>query len=85
MGDILVWIIIGLAAGGVASLIVPGRTPGGMIGAFVVGVLGAILGGWLVNDVMDMGTGGGIFGSILVAILGAVIILFVLRELGKRT
>ena len=36
MFDWLFWLIIGGVAGGIASLIVPGRTPGGMIGAIII-------------------------------------------------
>lgn len=83
--EILYWLLIGLVAGGVASFIVPGRTPAGIFGAIIVGILGALLGGWLVNSVLDLGVGGGIIGALIIAIIGAVIILFALREVEQRT
>ena len=82
--DFLWWIIVGLVAGGIASLIVPGRTPFGMVGALVIGIVGGLLGGWLLNTVLDLGVGGGIVGAILVAVIGAVIILYALREVDTR-
>jgi len=83
--DILYWLLIGLVAGGVASFIVPGRTPAGVIGAIVIGILGGLLGGWLLDSVFEMDTGGGLIGALVVAIVGAVIILFALRQVEQRT
>lgn len=76
------WIILGLVAGGIASLIVPGRTPGGAIGAVVVGILGGLLGGWLL-DVLGVDDNLSWIGSIVVAIAGAVAILYALRATGR--
>jgi uncharacterized membrane protein YeaQ/YmgE (transglycosylase-associated protein family) len=44
---IIGWIILGLLAGGIAKLLLPGRDPGGVLGTIVIGVLGAFVGGWL--------------------------------------
>lgn len=85
MGDILIWILIGLVAGGIASLIVPGRTPAGAIGAVVIGILGGLLGGWLFETLFDMDSSTSWIGSIIVAIIGAVVILYALRAVDKRT
>lgn len=78
MGDVLLWIIVGLIAGAIASAIVPGRTPGGVIGAIVVGIVGGLFGGWLL-DVLDINEDLTWIGSLVVAILGAVAILYALR------
>lgn len=83
--DILIWILIGLVAGGIASLIVPGRTPMGIIGAVIVGILGGLLGGWLMEVLFDMDSSTSWIGSIIVATIGAVIILFALRAVQQRT
>jgi uncharacterized membrane protein YeaQ/YmgE (transglycosylase-associated protein family) len=56
--------------GGIASLIVPGRTPGGPSGAVVVGLLGGVLGGWLLNDLLGLGLGAGPLGAIVVGVGG---------------
>ena len=76
--EFLGWLIVGAIAGGVASLIVPGRTPGGAIGAVVIGLIGGLLGGWLVSALFD-NDGLGFIGSIVVGIAGAVAILYALR------
>ena len=44
---IIAWIVFGLLAGIVAKLIMPGRDPGGLIVSLILGVLGAIVGGWI--------------------------------------
>jgi uncharacterized membrane protein YeaQ/YmgE (transglycosylase-associated protein family) len=83
--SILAWVILGLIAGGVASLLVPGRTPGGVIGAIVVGVVGALIGGWLAT-LFGAGSVSGLdWYSILLAIVGAVVLLVLSRLLRTTT
>lgn len=44
---ILSWLILGLIAGTIAKVILPGRDPGGLVGTVLIGVAGAFIGGWL--------------------------------------
>ncbi len=44
---IIGWIILGLLAGGIAKILLPGRDPGGLVGTTLTGIAGAFLGGWL--------------------------------------
>ncbi|MET9481853.1 GlsB/YeaQ/YmgE family stress response membrane protein [Streptomyces sp. NBC_01317] len=44
---ILGWIILGLLAGAVAKILLPGRDPGGLIGTTLIGIAGAFVGGWI--------------------------------------
>ncbi|TWV33134.1 GlsB/YeaQ/YmgE family stress response membrane protein [Streptomyces misionensis] len=44
---IIGWIILGLFAGGIAKVLLPGRDPGGLIGTTLIGVAGSFIGGWL--------------------------------------
>ena len=79
---VFVWIIIGLIAGVVASRLMgrPGRY--GLVGDIVVGLVGAVLGGWNVG-LLGLGAAtGGILGSIVVAILGAMLLIYLLRMVG---
>jgi uncharacterized membrane protein YeaQ/YmgE (transglycosylase-associated protein family) len=82
---ILAWIILGLIAGGVASLLVPGKTPGGVLGAIVVGIVGALIGGWLAT----LFGGGSVSGldwySIILAVVGSVVLLVISRMLRTTT
>ena len=43
---VLTWLVVGLAVGALARLLLPGRDPIGCIGTILLGVLGALLGGW---------------------------------------
>ncbi|CAH3292894.1 hypothetical protein AI2602V1_2225 [Citrobacter freundii] len=80
---IIAWIIFGLIAGVIAKLIMPGRDGGGFILTCilgVVGVVGAVVGGWLATM---FGIGGDVSGfnlhSFLVAVVGAIVVLGVFR------
>ena len=76
--DLLTWLIVGLIAGVLASLVM-GGTGYGLIGDIIIGIVGAFVGGWLLRA---LGTGspfGGLPGVIFVAFIGAVVLLFVLR------
>jgi uncharacterized membrane protein YeaQ/YmgE (transglycosylase-associated protein family) len=81
---IIAWIIFGLIAGAIAKLIMPGRDGGGFILTCVLGVVGAVVGGWLATM---FGIGGNISGfdlhSFLVAVAGAIVVLGVFRLLRR--
>ncbi len=73
-----IWfILIGLAAGWLAGQLVKGGGFG-LVGDIVVGVIGALLGGFLFST-FGVSTGGGLIGSLIVATVGAVVLLFGLR------
>ena len=74
---ILAWIVVGLIAGWLAKMIVPGREPGGFFATLAIGVVGAILGGWIANAFGYAGASGINIGSILVALIGAIVLLFI--------
>jgi uncharacterized membrane protein YeaQ/YmgE (transglycosylase-associated protein family) len=76
---ILSWIVVGLIAGLLAKLILPGDNPGGLIVTTVIGMVGAIVGGFVIGILGGAGATGFNVWSILVATLGAVILLFVYR------
>jgi uncharacterized membrane protein YeaQ/YmgE (transglycosylase-associated protein family) len=81
--EIIGWIILGIVAGGIASLLVPGRTPLGCIGVVAVGILGALVGGLVFEAVFGDDEGVGWLGSLLIAIVGAAGILMALRLMNK--
>ena len=74
---ILLWVVIGLIAGWLASAVVGGGY--GVIGDIVVGVVGAFLGGFIFRGLHIHAPFGGIAGTIFVAFIGAVVLLVVLR------
>jgi uncharacterized membrane protein YeaQ/YmgE (transglycosylase-associated protein family) len=73
----LIWIVIGLVSGWLASAVVGGGY--GVIGDIVVGVVGAFLGGMIFRGLHIHPPFGGIAGTIFVAFIGAVVLLVVLR------
>lgn len=75
---ILTWIIVGLIAGVLASLVM-GGTGYGLIGDIIVGIVGAFVGGWLFAQLGVASPWGGLPGTIFVAFIGAVVLLFLLR------
>ena len=82
--SILAWIVVGIIAGWLAKIVVPGEGPGGIVGDLVVGVLGAIIGGWLFNSFGHVGVTGLNLGSIIVAFIGGVVLLWILRLVTGR-
>ena len=81
---ILAWIVVGLIAGVLAKLIMPGDDPGGIIVTIVIGIVGAFVGGFVVNLLGGAGVSGFNIWSILVATLGAIILLAVYRLVAPR-
>ena len=75
------FILIGLAAGWLAGQLMKGGGFG-VVGDIIVGVIGALLGGFLFRT-LGVSAGGGLLGSLIVAIIGAVVLLFLLRLIKK--
>ena len=81
---ILTWILLGLIVGFLAKLVMPGRDPGGVIITILLGIAGALLGGF-VGNAMGMGDVNGInMGSVLLATLGAILLLVIYRWTRRR-
>lgn len=82
---IISWIILGLIAGAIAKMLMPGRDPGGCIITMLLGIAGAFVGGWVgrtlfhvdLGKFFDLRTWG-------LAILGALIILGIYRLVAGR-
>jgi uncharacterized membrane protein YeaQ/YmgE (transglycosylase-associated protein family) len=71
--EVIVWLIFGLVVGFVAKLLMPGRDPGGFIVTMLLGIVGAMLGGW-------MGRTLGFYGDqeaagFLMSVIGAIVLL----------
>jgi uncharacterized membrane protein YeaQ/YmgE (transglycosylase-associated protein family) len=81
--SIIAWLVVGLIAGFLAKYVVPGEGPGGVIGDLIIGIVGAILGGWIFNFFGHSAASGINFYSIFVALVGAVVLLFIARALTR--
>lgn len=82
--NILSWIVLGLIAGVIAKLLMPGKDPGGCIITIVIGIAGALLGGF-VSTLLGFGglTGEIDFRSMVIAVLGSIILLAIFRMLRR--
>jgi uncharacterized membrane protein YeaQ/YmgE (transglycosylase-associated protein family) len=83
MLSILGWIILGLIAGFIASKIV-NKTGEGVLLDIVLGIVGAIVGGWLFNEFGHSGVTGLNLYSLLVAVVGAVLVLVIYHAIVRR-
>lgn len=78
------WIIIGLLAGALAGVFVPGRERMGCIGTMLIGILGGFIGGFLWVNVLGQDAANGWLGALVIATIGSIIVLAVLRAMSGR-
>ena len=74
--DLVTWLVVGLIAGVLASLVMGGV---GLIGDIVIGIVGAFVGGWLFRQLGVNSPFSGLAGTIFTAFIGAVVLLAILR------
>lgn len=80
---ILAWIVFGLIAGALAKFVMPGRDPGGFIVTTIMGIVGAVIGGFIGVQLGFGDVTGFDVRSFVIAIVGALILLFGHRMLKK--
>lgn len=78
---VLGWVLFGLVVGIIAKLLMPGRDPGGLIVTTLLGIVGAVIGGFLGRSLGLYGPGEP--AGFLMATLGAVVLLFLYRMLRR--
>lgn len=81
LGELVAWVIFGGLAGWIASIIVGKNSQMGIVANIVVGIIGALIGGWLLPndaDTFDLG-------SFVAAVIGAVLLLVVANALMRTT
>jgi uncharacterized membrane protein YeaQ/YmgE (transglycosylase-associated protein family) len=79
------WLIIGLVAGALARLIMPGKDPMGLIATIILGVIGSVLGGLLSSLIWGTGQGGFQAAGLIMSVIGALVVLFVWRMIRSRS
>ena len=80
----LTWIVLGLVVGLLAKLIMPGKDPGGFVMTTILGIVGAVVGGWI-STLLGLGAVSGFnVPSLVVATAGAVLLLFANRMLRSK-
>jgi uncharacterized membrane protein YeaQ/YmgE (transglycosylase-associated protein family) len=82
--SLLTWLIVGLVAGVLASIVM-GGTGYGLVGDIIIGIIGAFVGGWILRTLRTGVPVGGLAGVIIVAFIGAVVLLFILRMIRGAT
>lgn len=76
--NLILWIVLGAIAGWLASLIMGRNAQMGLLANIIVGIVGALIGGFIMNFFGQSGTTGFNLWSLLVATLGAILLLFLL-------
>ncbi len=82
LGAIIFWIIVGLIAGALAKWVMPGDDPGGIVLTIILGIVGAVIGGFLLRLIGFLPVGW--IGSIIAGFIGAVILLAIYRLIANR-
>jgi len=81
---ILAWIVLGGLAGWIASIITGNNASQGIVGNIIVGVIGAFIGGFLINLLGGEGITGFNLWSLLVAVMGATLLLFIVSRFKRH-
>lgn len=80
---IILWVIFGALVGWIASLIMKTDAQQGALSNIIVGIVGAVIGGWLMSAIGESGVGGFNLYSFLVALLGACVLIAIVRALRR--
>lgn len=80
---IVTWILLGLVAGVLAKMVMPGRDPGGLVVTIVLGIAGALVGGFIGTRLGFGDISGFDLRSLAIAVGGAVLLLFLHRRLKR--
>lgn len=84
--SIIAWILLGLVAGVIAKALMPGNDPGGFIVTILIGIVGAVVGGFLWNLLTGNDSYGDFdIGGILIAVAGSIILLAGYRRFAAHT
>jgi uncharacterized membrane protein YeaQ/YmgE (transglycosylase-associated protein family) len=81
----IAWIVLGLIAGALAKLLMPGRDPGGFFITIVIGIVGALIGGFIGNTLGFGEVSGLDMRSLLIAIGGSIVLLILYRMVRGRS
>ena len=79
--EIISWVVFGLVAGSVAKWLMPGKDPGGFVGTIVIGIVGAVVGGFIAK-ILAVGatvTPGFDIKSFIFAVIGSIVLLIAFR------
>jgi uncharacterized membrane protein YeaQ/YmgE (transglycosylase-associated protein family) len=85
--SIIAWIVLGLVAGLLANLLIPGRRSQGLILTCVIGIAGALLGGWVATKLVHIHSLHGFFNlsTWITALVGAAVLLLIVHSISGRS
>ncbi len=81
--NFIIYVIFGLIAGSIANMIDPRPSRGGILGSIVLGIAGAVVGGWLGSTIFGVGVSGFNLSSFIVAVAGSLVLLAIGRMLTR--
>lgn len=81
--NIFAWVIFGLVAGVIANILDPRPAQGGVLGAIVLGVAGALIGGFIANLFFGLEITGFNISSFVIAVLGSLVLLYIGRAVRR--
>ena len=81
----IVWIVLGLIAGLIAKLLMPGRDPGGFFVTAILGIVGALIGGFISTRLGFGDVTGLNLPSIIVAVVGSIVLLVIYRLFARKS
>jgi uncharacterized membrane protein YeaQ/YmgE (transglycosylase-associated protein family) len=81
---IVSWIVLGLIAGAVAKLVMPGDDPGGFFMTILIGIVGAVIGGAIATQLGYGAVDGINLPSLVVAVVGSLVLLIAYRVIRRR-
>jgi len=85
--NLIIWLVVGGVIGWIASLIMKTDAQQGLVLNVVVGIVGALIGGWVISPLVGAGTvnqGDFSLGGLLVSLVGAIILLFIVNLVRRR-
>ena len=83
--SIIAWIVLGLIAGAIGKLLMPGRDPGGIFVTIIIGIVGAVIGGFIGNALGYGPVTGVNFPSLVIAVVGSIVLLIGYRLVRRNS
>ena len=83
--SVIAWVLLGLVAGAIAKAMMPGKDPSGFAVTILIGIVGAIIGGFIWNVLTGNDSYGDFdIGGIIIAVIGSIILLYGYRRFAAR-
>jgi uncharacterized membrane protein YeaQ/YmgE (transglycosylase-associated protein family) len=81
---ILTWLVLGAIAGSIANAMDSRPSKGGIVGSIILGIVGAMVGGFLASSLLGVDVSGFNITSLIIAVVGSLIMLWIGRQMSNR-